>query len=212
MKTRRIFSLSVGFGVIAIVAGVLLLVPSGRDVVQGVINNEPFANGRPMSYWIRELQDGDSANRRTAINAVADMGRDGTAALPALEQIAKNDDIALRSWAICKGMGSIGPAAVPALCELIKERSVRTVVVTTMGQIGPEGKAAVPALIKALKDEYPITRTMACAALGNMGAAAQDAVPGLIEALKDRSVRVRNEAGIALQRVDPKAAAKAGIN
>ena len=72
-------------------------------------------------------------------------------------------------------------------------------------------KDAVPALIKALKDDYAITRTMACASLGNMGAAAKDAVPALKESLKDRSLRVRNEAAIAFQRIDPKEAAKEGI-
>ncbi len=176
------------------------------------MNNEPFSGGLPISYWIRALGDPESGNRREAINAIADMGHDGVEAIPALTEIGRNDGIALRTWAISKGLGTIGPAAVPVLCEFLKDREIRTTVVATIGQIGPEAREAVPALTKVIKDDHAWTRLMVGSALGNMGAAAKDAMPFLIEAAKkDKEPRVRGEMVLAVQRIDRKAAAKAGL-
>jgi HEAT repeat protein len=212
MRARRVFWLSTTLAVGALLAGAFAT-PACRDIVHGVMNNEPFASGMPISYWIRELDSAESETRRNAINAIADMGRDGASAIPALTEIARHDDIAIRSLAIMKGLGSIGPAAVPALCEFVLDRKVRTTAVATIGQIGPEAKAAVPVLTKAIKDENTWTRIMVGTALGNIGAAAKDAVPFLIEAAKtDKQPRVRFEMALAVQKIDRHAAAKAGFH
>ena len=211
MRARRVFLLSTTLAVAALL-GSAFVTPACRDIVNGVANNEPFTGCLPISYWIRALEDPDPTTRREAINAIANMGRDGAPAIPALIEIGKNDDIALRSWAISKGLGAIGPAAVPALCEFMKDRKVRTTAVATICQIGPEAKEAVPALTKALKDENVWTRIMVGSALGNIGAAAKDAVPYLIEAAKkDVEPRVRGEMLIALRNIDREAAVKAGF-
>jgi HEAT repeat protein len=201
-----------GLACTAILAGGLLLSP-GRDFVHGVVNNEAFASGRPLSYWVRQLSDNDSSNRRAAIDAIGHMGRDASAAVPALASIAKSDDIALRTWAVSNGLEKIGPAAVPTLCDMMKDqdRRLRTIAIIAVGHIGPEAKVAVPSLVKALKDEFPLTRAMAANALGDMGSAAKDAVPALIEALQDKNGGVRNEASLALKKIDPKALSKATI-
>jgi HEAT repeat protein len=211
MKARRVFLLSTTLAVAALL-GSAFVTPACRDIVNGVVNNEPFTGCLPMSHWIRALDDPDPETRRDAINAIADMGRDGAAAIPALTEIGKHDNIALRSWAISKGLGAIGPAAVPALCEFMKDRKVRTTAVATICQIGPEAKEAVPALTKALKDENAWTRMMVGSALGNIGAAAKEAVPYLIEAAKgDVDPRVRGEMLMALRNIDREAAGKAGF-
>ena len=211
MRARRVFWLSMGLAVAALL-GCAYATPACRDIVGGIVNNEPFSGGLPLSYWIRALGDEDPHNRHEAIDAIADMGRDGVAAIPALIEIGNNDGIALRTWAISKGLGAIGPAAVPALCEFLKDRKVRTTTAATLNQIGPEAKEAVPALTKAINDENPWTRTMVAAALGNMGAAAKDALPRLIEAAKkDKELRVRGEMVIAIRKIDRQAAAKAGL-
>jgi hypothetical protein len=211
MRARRVFLLSTSLAVVALL-GSAFVTPACRDIVNGVVNNEPFTSCLPISYWIRALEDADPETRRDAINAIADMGRDGTAAIPALTEVGWHDDISLRAWAISKGLGAIGPAAVPALCEFMKDRKVRTTAVATIGRIGPEAKEAVPALTKALKDENVWTRMMVGSALGNIGANAKDAVPYLIEAAKkDVEPRVRVEMLIALRNIDREAAAKAGL-
>ena len=211
MRARRVFWLSMGLAVAALL-GCAYATPACREIVGGIVNNEPFSGGLPISYWIRALGDQDSQNRHDAIDAIADMGRDGAAAIPALTEIGRNDGIALRTWAISKGLGAIGPAAVPALCEFLQDRKVRTTTAATLCQIGPEAKEAVPALSKALKDENPWTRMMVGAALGNMGGAAKDALPLLIEAAKkDQEPRVRGEMVIAVRKIDREAAAKAGL-
>jgi HEAT repeat protein len=55
------------------------------------------------------------------------------------------------------------------------------------------------------------TRIIAIRALGEYGGDANAAVPQLLEALKDPNYSIRNSATNALKKIDPEAAAKAGI-
>jgi HEAT repeat protein len=71
---------------------------------------------------------------------------------------------------------------------------------------------ATAALAESLKDPaYARVRWQAAAALGEMGSEAKTAVPALRQALKDHSSVVRTAAAAALRKVDPEAAAEAGI-
>jgi HEAT repeat protein len=63
----------------------------------------------------------------------------------------------------------------------------------------------VPALIEALKDKEGDVRWSAAIGLGLFGEEAKDAIPALQEAARrDRDARVREAAGVALSRIDPK--------
>src|SRR5262249_7292742 len=66
-------------------------------------------------------------------------------------------------------------------------------------------------LTNALKDENLYVRRDAAKALGQFGPEAQDAVPALLERLRDSEPSVRKAAGQSLKRIDPAAAARAGV-
>jgi HEAT repeat protein len=75
-----------------------------------------------------------------------------------------------------------------------------------------DGKLATPELIRALReDNDPIIRGYSAEALGLIGKVDSNVVAALTEALKDRNINVRHLATNALQRLDPEAAAKAGV-
>ena len=73
-----------------------------------------------------------------------------------------------------------------------------------------ESPELVPALVVALKDKDFGVRVAVCEALGNHGPAARAAVPGLIRLLKDENAP-KQAAADALRKIDPDAAAKAGV-
>jgi HEAT repeat protein len=69
-----------------------------------------------------------------------------------------------------------------------------------------KGDAAkvVPALTEALKNKDDGIRCDAAIGLGYFGEQAKDAVPALEAARNDPDVRVREAAGVALSRIDPR--------
>jgi hypothetical protein len=120
------------------------------------------------------------------------------------------------------------PSAVPVLLELLQgpDAATRGDAALALGEIGPSARAAVPALIGLLKDERLFLRRNAARALGNMGPEAGEAVPSLVEVwteVRNRpelrlvcpGIAMRSEVlgavGEALKKIDPQAAAEAGV-
>ena len=79
----------------------------------------------------------------------------------------------------------------------------------TLGRIHAQPEVVVPALVKALRDPDDYVRSDAINALGAFGADATSAVPALIGCLKNPSVRATVQD--MLRKIDPEAAAKAGL-
>ena len=63
-------------------------------------------------------------------------------------------------------------------------------------------------VIEVLKDKNVTVRRSAAIGLGYFGEEAKAAIPALQAALHDRDARVREAAGVALSRIDPKLAPK----
>jgi HEAT repeat protein len=72
-------------------------------------------------------------------------------------------------------------------------------------------RLVVPSLVKALADTNFVIRLVAARGLGLFGTNAQPAVPVLVRLLNDRNSRVRPDATNALRKIDPEAAARAGV-
>jgi len=66
-----------------------------------------------------------------------------------------------------------------------------------------DGAQVVPALIKALKGKEVDVRISAAIGLGYFGEEAKEAIPALQTAQRDGDIRVREQAGKALSRIDP---------
>jgi HEAT repeat protein len=142
------------------------------------------------------------------------LGSIGQDAVPALIDLLKENDPQTRPTA-ADCLGNIGPAAkaaVPVLIQYINDsnRIVRWDTTINLGRIHMEPALVVPILMTNLTVSNAILSTTIFA-LGQFGEQAKPAVPALLQFLNDDNQYVRSEATNSLQKIDPKAAAKAGI-
>ena len=100
-------------------------------------SNDPASMGKPLSYWLRSIEDRDWENMEAAFQAIINLGSAAWPAVPQLTEIvglpftsirineddaqtmtAKLADIQLRADAI-EALASIGEAAAPSALTLI---------------------------------------------------------------------------------------------
>lgn len=105
---------------------------------------------------------------------------------------------------------------VPALIDALKdtEADVRGAAVAVLQKMAPD--AAKPEIARAIitmlqKQEEPFFLPGRVELLGNLGTNASAAVPALLEAIKGTNSAVAEAAAHALKKIDPEAAAKAGV-
>jgi HEAT repeat protein len=111
-------------------------------------------------------------------------------------------------------IGDFGPpakAAVPVLIQALKgsDKAVHEAAIAALGKIHSEPETVIPLLIPYLDDEN--VNDEAADALANYGRLAKPAVPKLIPLLKARDKDAREAAQKALVKIDPEAAAQAGV-
>lgn len=152
---------------------------------------------------IEKLKDPDVTVRVKAAQALRDFGPAAKAAVPALVEAAKDEEV---GWAQ-SALESIGPGGKWALPQLIEKLSDedprgRASAAFAIGCIGPQAKEAVPNLIESLKDDSYGVRAEAARALGKIGPSAKAAVPALVETTKDEQSWVRLWAADAIWRID----------
>jgi len=117
----------------------------------------------------------------------------------------------------CAGAGAGCRELLPVLEQTLEDETEvgRVQAATAVWKVGGTDQAiakAVAALVGSLKEPtYATVRWQAAEHLGDMGPLAGTAVPALRAALKDRSSVVRFSAANALRKVDPQAAANAGV-
>ncbi len=146
--------------------------------------------------------------------AFASLRETASNSVPALVQIYKENRSIDSRNAVVIALGNIGPAAeraVPCLLDATVDSdfSIRFNALNALGEIHAQPELVVPVLVKALhiRDD---SRVAAESALGGFGAAAKAAVPSLVELLNDE-MPPRSFAASALKRIDPEAAARAGV-
>jgi HEAT repeat protein len=112
-------------------------------------------------------------------------------------------------------LGDIGPGAQEAITPLVRlildkktGNDDRRAAGDALVRIGKE---AVEGMLRLLRDDDPDLRELAAVLLGRMGEWGKAAVTPLTRALNDDEASVRQAAAEALKRIDPDAAAKAGI-
>jgi vesicle coat complex subunit len=79
-----------------------------------------LAGGKPVSHWLKALQDPDPKVRKTAVAKLGSVGTADTAALPAVLGALKDPHAAVRREAILAVL-KCGPAAseaIPTLAEM----------------------------------------------------------------------------------------------
>jgi HEAT repeat protein len=104
--------------------------------------------------------------------------------------------------------------AVPALLIALEDADpgVRSEAAQALGHVHKRLDAVLPALLKNLKDPDASVRLGTADALGLLGPDAKSAVPALLEVWRsDPDRTVSPFAAFALKKIDPEAAAKAGV-
>ena len=184
------------------------LIEALRDTYEPVRLNGAYALGAIGASAVPELIETlgveDPIMRRMAAYALAAVGEP---AVPALSEALQHPEDAVRvevTYALAQ-IGAPAAAAIPALMERTKDAcvEVRRYLAEAFGSLGPIAAPAVPVLTDMLaSDDDGQARFEAALALAQIGPAAKDAIPVLSNALSDENRYVRDNAVLALKRID----------
>jgi HEAT repeat protein len=219
-----------------VLAGLGLLAVGTWILSRSIGTHETRFQGKPVRYWSDQLANHDAVASNEAAAVVyskivphltnqmfTDTNDskfrqsviDELNTLPGI-QIDSLDAVARRAQAVTD-LGSLGPSAksaAPALLEALKgtDDAMCAAAATALAKIQVDAATAVPALIGCLIDRKGHGRPDVVDALGEYGPPAKAAVPMLVTLLKDRSSKDLIKAvPHALRRIDPEAAAAAGV-
>jgi HEAT repeat protein len=172
--------------------------------------------------WLSALHVRGELDHRVpgAIGLIA-LGPDARAALPTLIALLKDKDEWLRFLAGFT-LEHLAPVAGNDLLPFLKkcledpDVMVQSEAIRVLGQMDQEPARVIPRLVEILAETPNVRRSVgirtdAIRALRRFGAQAKPAVPRLVQLLSDGDEGIRRSAGDALKRVDPEAAAKAGV-
>jgi hypothetical protein len=184
------------------------LIEALRDTYEPVRLNAAYALGAigepAVSQLIETLGVEDPIMRRMAAYALAAVGEP---AVPALSEALQHPEDTVRieaTYALAQ-IGAPAAAALPALMEHTKDTcvEVRRYLAEAFGGLGPIAASAVPVLSDMLaSDDDEQARFEAALALAQIGPAASDAIPVLSNAFNDENRYVRDNAVLALKRID----------
>jgi HEAT repeat protein len=149
--------------------------------------------------------------------------------VPRLIDMLDHDPFLNARQAAAQVLGFIGPEArlaAPALFRATKDKDsrIRSGAFFALARIQPDAEITIPVLVAGLDDPYPGAQWQAAIALGRYGPEARAAVPALLRTLATNKARALahgadlprhdpfNDAfRSALKKIDPEAAAKAGV-
>jgi HEAT repeat protein len=191
-----------------------LAVPASRNAAMELLAEIGAEAAPAMDSIIAGLSDDDPVYRSNAAMAVAALGAEAKAAVPALEKIVGDEAAAPETrYASAYALGRIGPdaaSAEPLLRKLAEsgDDMVATVGVWAALKIKPDDATlfdvAIPKLRQALRQDRELVRLEAAVALGEIGPRAVTALPMLeMLAEEDPSRTVRAAAEEAVRRIRP---------
>jgi HEAT repeat protein len=158
-----------------------------------------------LKRWVWRLvsRPDSAANRAQAARALALLGADSAAALPALERALADPDVRV-SNAAAQTLAEMGPAAIPALVRTLDSGNAQANnhAVFALASLGTNAHAAIPALARLARQGPIADPRQPAYALGKIGPAA---VPMLAELLADTNAAMRALAAYALGIVIPPA-------
>lgn len=154
------------------------------------------------------LSDSDEKTQSEAAFALAEIGPDAAAAVPALTKALEGEGPV--RFAAAYALGRIGKAAIKAKPALLKQLdgddNLALVSAWALAHIHPEcptcQEKALPVLIAGLDDLSPEFRSEAASGICCFGEAAKGAVEKLKKALSDPDEEVRDAAATALKAIE----------
>ncbi len=160
---------------------------SGTQAPNQTAKDEDFYQGKPASFWLNQLRDGDAKFRLQAVVALGGIAQRNKDAIPILVEAMKDRDDGVGHQAALS-LAAVGADGLPALLAFLRDETSppvsRVWAIFGLAEIGPPAKAAVPMVIRALKAENPDHRHAPTIALGRIGPAATPAIPALIDLLE----------------------------
>ena len=162
--------------------------------------------------------DGDDCVRAEAVRALLRAGPQPATEVAALVDALHNDLDVVRFHA-ASALGDFGPAGRQGVPELIHaslwddDPAVRLEAAAALWKIdSTNGPLVLHVLTRALDDGNELVCWIAAECLGQMGPAAREAAPALRQALQRdfRLSLIKTGVRLALERIDPQAAAGAG--
>jgi HEAT repeat protein len=163
------------------------------------------------------ISDNASSNRPHALLALPYLDPDTKLALPLLTEALHDRQGQYARQMAAQGLEKMGAKAKPAVQDLRdalddEDILVRVYAARAIWAVDRQSASALAVLRTALKDNSGRGGDYyAVDALNLMGADAKPAVPDLLEAYKIKAKNVRDRIEAALKKIDPEAAAKAGI-
>ena len=220
---RMFLAVGVGLGVIA--GGIWILSRTLGD-------RETLYQGKPLYYWVTQSSNAETtaSNQANAVltkdiipqltEAMFHDTNDSSLKMALVEKLNGLPGINInftpassRRGEAAMALGEFGPAAkpaIPALLQALKsnDASVHGAAIAALGKIHAEPGMIIPLLIGYLDDKD--LNDEAAEALGNFGNLASSAVPKLVPLLKVPDKDLHHAVVVALKKIDPEAAAKAG--
>jgi hypothetical protein len=147
------------------------------------------------------------------------LGAQGSNAVPELIRIYEMNNSS-PNYFIIQTFGCIGPGAEAAIPLVLKaatnsNTTLRALAIHSLGQMRVRPEKTVPVLTGALTDTVPWMRLIALQSLRDFGPQAKEAVPRLFELrqspLYQSDSSMINQINVTVKKIDPEAAAKAGI-
>jgi HEAT repeat protein len=161
------------------------------------------------------LKDDDESVRSYAAHALLQVGPQPASEVAGLiDSLQDNIEVVRFHAAIALGhLGSAARSSMPVLIHTAlwdENPAVRVEAAVALWKIDRnKGPLVIPALIKALADDNELICWIAADCLGQIGPEARQAFPALQEALRRpfKIALIRKGVALALQRIDPQAAA-----
>jgi HEAT repeat protein len=168
--------------------------------------DEPRYKGKPLSTWLKALEDKDEKVRVEAVIAMESFGPRAKAAIPRLIPMLKDAEENIALWA-GYALRKIGKEAVPALIEAAKSKdmALRGNAIGTLGSIGREAKDALPLILKVAEHSDPFMRRAAICAAAGVAPDSDKALSAVIRALDDEDQDVAIGAACSLTYFGPEA-------
>jgi HEAT repeat protein len=172
-----------------------------------------------LPSFIRDAQDsGNWGLRNNAVMALRYYPEQREAVTPVLQN-ALNDKQPQVRLVAADALNHVAPdtimsaKAVPAIIEDLKnpDDQIAYRAARLLGEMRQEPSLAVPALIEAAACTNNLVAGSALWALGQYPDQAKTIEPALLSALKNPSANIRHSAADALKKIDPAAAAQAGV-
>ncbi len=225
---KRIVRMSV-----AVVAGLGIVFGGIWLLTRTLGEHDTLYQGKAAYYWSQQVNspDATASNRANAVltgdiipglvNVMLCDTNDSRLRLALIDKLNDLPGVTIyfepadgRRALAARGLGEFGLAAkqaIPVLLQALKSNDtvVHGPAIAALGKIHGDPDTIIPLLMGYLDDKD--VNDEAATALGNFGSQAKVALPKLIPMLKIPDKDLHHAVALALQQIDPAAAAQAGV-